>query len=442
MGEVIIRGGTIVTVDSDSHVLSGDVASVDGTLVQVGGSYTPTTSDYEILDADGCIVMPGLVQSHVHMCQTLARGRADDLELLDWLRKVVWPYEASLTADAMTAAAQLACTELLLGGTTAILDMGTVHHTDALFEVARDAGLRATIGKAMMDEKDSLTPKQLQESTENSLAESARLCRQWHGHDNGRLRYAYAPRFALSCTDDLLRETARAAGEAQVRIHTHASENRDEIAEVKRRKGCDNIVHLHNVGLTGSNVALAHCVWLNEQERGLLAETGTHVLHCPSSNLKLGSGIAQIPELMDAGISVSLGADGAPCNNNLDGFLEMRLAALLQKPRLGSKSMRAATVVKLATMGGAKALGLDHEIGSLEVGKKCDVIVVDQTGPHVTPTVNPYSAIVYACRATDVRHVVVDGRIVARDKGLLTLHVPDVLKNARSQAQGVFDRMK
>ncbi len=442
MSEVIIRGGTIVTVDPDSHVLAGDVASKDGQLVQVGGDYTPTESDYEILDAEGCIVMPGLVQSHVHMCQTLARGRADDLELLDWLRKVVWPYEASLDRQAMTAAAQLACAELLLGGTTAILDMGTVHHTDALFEVARDAGLRATIGKAMMDEKDPQTPKGLQESTVDSLSESARLCQQWHGHADGRLRYAYAPRFALSCTDDLLRETSKAADAAQVRIHTHASENRDEIAEVKRRKGCDNIVHLHNVGLTGDNVALAHCVWLNEHERGLLAETGTHVLHCPSSNLKLGSGVAEIPELMQQGISVSLGADGAPCNNNLDGFLEMRLAALLQKPRLGSESMRAATVVRLATMGGATALGLADQVGSLEVGKKSDVIVVDTNALHVTPTVNPYSAIVYACRSSDVRHVVVDGRVVVRDKGLLSLDVASVLREARSNAQAVFDRMK
>lgn len=442
MSEVIIRGGTIVTVDADSHVVAGDVAIKDDTLVQVGGDYTPRDSDYEILDAEGCIVMPGLVQSHVHMCQTLARGRADDLALLDWLRKVVWPYEAALDKPAMTAAAQLACTELLLGGTTAILDMGTVHHTDALFEVARDAGLRASIGKAMMDEDDPAVPAGLRETTESSLSESARLCSSWHGSENGRLRYAYAPRFALSCTDDLLREVSTAAAEAGVRIHTHSSENRDEIAEVKRRKGVENIVHLHNVGVTGDNVCLAHCVWLDDQERELLSDTGTHVLHCPSSNLKLGSGIAEIPELMASGISVSIGADGAPCNNNLDGFLEMRLAALLQKPRRGPESMRAASVVRMATMGGATALGLADQIGSLEVGKKADVICVDSRGPGVVPTANPYSALVYACRASDVRHVVVDGRVVVRDKGLLSLDVDSVIKAARTQAQAVFDRMK
>jgi len=443
MSEVIIRGGTmILTVDPDSHVLAGDIAVKDDVLVQVGGDYTPSTSDYEILDAEGCIVMPGLVQSHVHMCQTLARGRADDLALLDWLRNVVWPYEASLDRSAMTAAAQLACTELLLGGTTAILDMGTVHHTDALFEVARDAGLRASIGKAMMDEDDPQAPANLRETTESSLSESARLCASWHGSENGRLRYAYAPRFVLSCTDDLLREVSTAAAKAGVHIHTHSSENRDEIAEVKRRKGVDNIVHLHNVGVTGDNVCLAHCVWLDDNERELLRDTGTHVLHCPSSNLKLGSGIAEIPELLAEGISVSIGADGAPCNNNLDAFVEMRLAALLHKPRRGAEAMRAATVVKMATMGGAIALGQADLIGSLEVGKKADVICVDTRGPHVAPVSNPYSALVYACRSADVRHVVVDGRVVVRDKTLLTLDVDTVLTSARGQAQAVFDRMK
>ncbi|HTM20121.1 MAG TPA: amidohydrolase family protein, partial [Kofleriaceae bacterium] len=294
MSEVIFRGGTIVTVDDDFTIATGDLVCRDGEIVQVGGDYTPSGGDYEILDCAGCVVMPGLVQSHVHMCQTLARGRADDLALLDWLQTVVWPYEGALTAADVAAAARLACAELLLGGTTAVLDMGTVHHTDQLFEVARDAGLRATIGKAMMDERDDRIPPGLREGTAESLAESARLCAAWHGAAGGRLRYAWAPRFALSCTDDLLRQAARDARAAGARIHTHASENRDEIAEVQRRRGLRNIEYLHQVGLTGDDVGLAHCVWLDDAERALLAETGTHLLHCPSSNLKLASGFAPV----------------------------------------------------------------------------------------------------------------------------------------------------
>ncbi len=439
MSEVILRGGTILTVDAESRVLDGDVACRDGLLVQVGGSYTPETSDYQIIDATGCVVMPGLVQSHVHMCQTLARGRAENLELLDWLTRVVWPYEAALSRDDVAASARLACVELLCGGTTAILDMGTLRHTDALFEAARDAGLRATIGKAMMD--DPSCPPGLRESTAESLAESARLLRDWHGRDGGRLRYAYAPRFVLSCTDDLLTETARQARAAGVRIHTHASENRSEVAEVVARRGADNVVHLHRLGLSGRDVCLAHCVWLSDEERGVLRETGTHLLHCPSSNLKLGSGIAPVPELLAEGVAVSLGADGAPCNNNLDGFLEMRLAALIHRPRRGPRAMPASEVVRMATMGGAAALGLEAEVGSLEAGKRADVIAVDMRGAHVVPTADPYAAVVHACRSTDVVDVVVDGRVVVRDRRLLTIDRDAVVADARERAGRLFARL-
>ncbi|RMH43172.1 MAG: 5'-deoxyadenosine deaminase [Deltaproteobacteria bacterium] len=442
MPEIIFRGGVIVTVDPQSTVTDGDVVCRDGVIVQVGGQAMPSRDDYEILDCDGCIVMPGLVQSHVHMCQTLARGRADDLELLDWLRAVVWPYEAALSERDMAAAARLACAELLRGGTTAVLDMGTVRHTDVLFEVARDAGLRATIGKAMMDATDAGHPRGLTESTAESLAESTRLCQQWHGAAGGRLRYAFAPRFALSCTDALLREVAVAARQFGARIHTHSSENRAEIDLVRTTRGADNVVYLRDTGLCGPDVGLAHCVWLTDEEREVLRATGTHVLHCPSSNLKLASGIAHVPEMIDDGIAVSLGADGAPCNNNLDGFVEMRLAALIHKPRVGPRAMRAAQVVRMATMGGARALGLDHAIGSLEVNKRADVIAVDATGAHVAPTDNPYSALVYACRSTDVRHVVVDGAIVVRDRELLTLDAERTAAEARERARALFGRLE
>lgn len=441
MSEVIIRGGTIVTMDSEWHVHEGDVASRDGELVHVGGPYTPIDGDYEVLDATGCVVLPGFVQSHVHLCQALARGRADDLELLDWLEKIVWPYEGALTRDDASAAARIACVELLRGGTTAVLDMATVHHTDAIFEAARDTGLRATIGKAMMDAPHDAIPAGLRETTNASLDESAALCERWHNAANGRLRYAYAPRFALSCTDELLREVATRARAAGARIHTHASENRDEIAEVKRRTGKDNILYLHDVGLTGPDVGLAHCVWLDDNERAVLRESGTHVLHCPSSNLKLGSGIATIPELLDSEIAVSLGADGAPCNNNLDAFMEMRLAALIQKPRCGATAMRAPLVVRMATMGGARALGLEDSIGSLEIGKRADVVAVDVRTAHAAPSIDPYSTIVYSSRASDVRHVVVDGAIVVRDQSMLTADERDVVDAARKAAAGVFGRI-
>ena len=438
MSEVIFRNGTILTIDPQHRVLAGDVATRDGVIVHIGGSYTPQTSDYAILDCAGCVIMPGLVQAHVHTCQTLARGRADDLELLDWLRKVIWPYEASLDEAAASASAELACAELLLGGTTAILDMGTVHHTDAIFAAAERSGIRATIGKAMMDASDPLIPNGLRESTRASLDESARLIGRWHGTANDRLRYAYAPRFVLSCTDELLREVGVQAKQRGVGIHTHASENRGEVALVRERFAKDNIVVLDELGLLGPHTCIAHAIHLSDDERALLASRGAHVCTCPSSNLKLASGIAQLPELIAAGINVGIGADGAPCNNNLDGFIELRLVALLHKPRSGPRTLPAPEAVRLATLGGARALGLGDRIGSLEQGKRGDVIAVDVTALHTVPTASPWSQIAYATQSCDVRHVAVDGTVVVRDRELLTLDLGKVRGRARDVAARLF----
>ncbi len=438
MSEVVFRNGTILTVDPSHRVVAGDVACVDGVIVHIGGTYTPQTKDYELVDCAGCIIMPGLVQAHVHTCQTLARGRADDLELMDWLRNVIWPYEASLDEAAMTASAELACAELLLGGTTSILDMGTVHHTDAIFAAAERSGIRATIGKAMMDLPDPQIPAGLRETTAASLDESAQLIKRWHGAANDRLRYAYAPRFALSCTDELLREVGVQARAKGVRIHTHASENPTEVALVRERFGKDNIVVLDELGLLGPHACIAHCIHLSADEKRLLAASGAHVCHCPSSNLKLASGICPVPELIAAGISVAIGADGAPCNNNLDGFLELRLAALLHKHRVGPRALPAPEVVRLATMGGAAALGLADKVGSLELGKRGDIIAVDLSALHAVPTGSPWSAIAYAAQSCDVRHVAVDGALLVRDRTLLTLDVARIRDRANRAAIRLF----
>jgi cytosine/adenosine deaminase-related metal-dependent hydrolase len=438
VSECIFRGGTILTIDPQHRVLAGDVATIDGKIVHIGGPYTPQTDDYSILDSTGCVIMPGLVQAHVHTCQTLARGRADDLELLDWLRQVIWPYEASLDEKAATASAELACAELLLGGTTAILDMGTVHHTDSIFAAAERAGIRATIGKAMMDAPDPHIPAGLRETTRASLDESARLAKQWHGAADGRLRYAYAPRFVLSCTDDLLREVGTQANARGLGVHTHASENKGEIALVQERFGKPNIEVLDDFGLLGPHACIAHGVHLSERERALLAERGAHICTCPSSNLKLASGVCPLPELIAAGVSVALGADGAPCNNNLDGFLELRLVALLHKPRVGPRALPAPEAVRLATLGGAAALGLGDTIGSLELGKRGDVIAVDIGALHTVPATAPWSQIAYAAKACDVRHVAVDGEVRVRDGELLTLDVERTKRAAIDAASRLF----
>ena len=436
MSSFVLRGGTLLTVDGDRRVVQGDLLVEDGRIAQLGVVTPPPGA--KIIDVDGCVVMPGFVQAHTHLCQTLCRGSADDLPLLAWLKERVWPYEASLDEVAMRSSARLAITELLLSGTTSILDMGTVHETDALADELAASGLRATFGKAMMDTGEGV-PARLRETTASSLAESDALAARWTGRADDRLRYAYAPRFVLSCTEALLREvSARVASGA--RLHTHASEQLAECELVRELRGQDNISYFDSLGLVGDRSALAHCVHPTAAERTLLARSGAHVVHCPSSNLKLGSGIAPIPEMLADGVNVALGADGAPCNNNLDGFLELRLCALLHKHRAGTHALPAAQALELATMGGARAIGRAHEVGSLELGKRADVIVVDLVSPHVVPSPDPTSAVVYAAQSRDVRHVFVDGRHLV-DGGVLTettgLERARVVADAMTQARRI-----
>lgn len=417
-----------------------DVLIQDGRIARIGRGLKVRGAARRVIDVAGQVVMPGLIHGHLHACQTLFRNHADGLELLDWLRERIWPYEAAHDADSMRASADLTFAELIQSGATAALDMGTVRHYDAVFESARDSGFRLTGGKAMMDTGHSL-PAGLRETTESSLAQSLALLERWHGSQGGRLRYAFAPRFVLSCTERLLKEVSRLALEKGVRVHTHASENPTECDLVRQRIGMDNVAYFHALGLSGPHVTLAHCVWLTAEEQRLLRETGTVMCHCPSSNLKLASGIAKVPELMDAGVHVCLGADGAPCNNNLDLFVEMRLAALLHKPRVGPLGMPPLRVLEMATLEGARALGLEKEVGSLEEGKRADVTVVDVRGLHALPTPeNVLGVLVYAARSTDVSHVVIDGQLVLKDRQLLTLDALQVAEDARKHAARIVER--
>jgi cytosine/adenosine deaminase-related metal-dependent hydrolase len=359
---------------------------------------------------------------------------------MDWLRERIWPLEAAHDAASVRASADLTFLELIRSGATAALDMGTVHHTDEVFASARDAGFRLTSGKAMMDAGQGL-PAGLRETTEASVLESERLLRDWHGAAEGRLRYAFAPRFVLSATPELLRRVAQLAHQHGVRIHTHASENAAECDSVRQRFGQDNVTYLHSLGISGAHVTLAHCVWLTAAEHRLLREMGTVVCHCPGSNLKLASGIAKIPELLAEGVSIALGSDGAPCNNTLDLFLEMRLAALIHKPRAGPQALPPMQVLELATLGGARALGLQNELGSIEPGKRADLIVVDLEAAHAMPAGDDVvGQLVHCARASDVRHVVIDGKLVMRDRQLLTLDEKSVLRRAKLQWKQVQAR--
>ena len=423
-------------MDEQDAVVRGDLLIRDGRITSLGK--TGQTADV-VIDAVGCAVIPGFVQSHVHLCQTLFRGAADDLLLLDWLKKRVWPMEAAHTAASVKASARLGVAELIKGGTTCALTMETVNHTEEVFKVVEDSGFRATVGKCMMDKGDEV-PSALHEETEASIEESLALLETWHGKAEGRIRYCFAPRFALSCTRELLARVAQLARKRNVLVHTHASENRNECALVESETGLRNVAYLDSLGLSGSHVVLAHCVHLDAAEVETLADTRTNVAHCPSSNLKLGSGIAEVARMLDRGVSVSLGADGAACNNRLDMFTEMRSMALLQKAMHGPDVIPAKQALRIATIGGAIALGLEKQIGTLEAGKQADVAVVNLRSLHSSPYLDPVSALVYSAQTSDVQSVVIDGQVVMEDGELLTLDERAVIEDASRAGTELINR--
>lgn len=436
----LLKDATVLTMNAKREILRADVIIRDGRISEIGENLTAQPGEmFQRLDLAGKVLMPGFVQAHVHLCQTIFRGQAEDMELLEWLEEKIWPLEAAHSLDTLHASSRLGIAELMLSGTTTCLDMGTVHHTEAIFEAAKEMGFRLFSGKAMMDAGKG-RPGPLRENTRESLAEAERVKKVWHGTENGRLRYAYAPRFVLSCTEELLVEVVGRARDSGCLLHTHASENSGEIEQVREKHSTDNVAYLYDLGLTGHDVVLAHCVWLTAREMKLLKESETRVAHCPTANLKLASGIAKLPELVDQQIRVALGTDGAPCNNTLDLFHEMRMAALLPKHRAGVKAVSAQRVVELATIGGAEAVGLVREIGSVEVGKKADLIVINLDAPHLRPRHDLYTTLVYSARPSDVQHVMIDGELTVKDRQLVSIDLGVILDDADKALAKVMRR--
>jgi 5-methylthioadenosine/S-adenosylhomocysteine deaminase len=436
--EVVIRNATILTMNDRMDVVSGSVVVRDGLIEAVGeDSSTPRAT---VIDATGSFLLPGFIQPHIHLCQTLFRGYADDLRLLEWLRTRVWPMEAAHTPASLRAATRLACHELLTSGSTTVLTMETVHDTEAVVEAAGESGIRATIGKCMMDAPPPEAPSRLREPMQRSIDEARALQQQFDGAFDGRIRTAFAPRFAVSCSRDLLEAVAALSARDRVLVHTHASEQRDEIDLVKRDTGLSNIAYFETVGLASPRLAAAHCVWVDEHEQELLRAHDVKVTHCPGSNLKLGSGIAPVTELLERGVCVSIASDGAACNNHLDMFGEMRLAATLQAISQRPGALTARQVLWMATRNGARALGLEHLIGSIEPGKRADLILIDSTTPRLASCPDPFSAVVYAARPDEVTLTMVDGEVLVRDRTAVHLDAQEIAADGKAQAEALAIR--
>jgi 5-methylthioadenosine/S-adenosylhomocysteine deaminase len=416
----IIIPKRIVTVDKDDLILNNTaVEIIDNRIASLIPFEKIDRKGYEgkIYDYPDLTLIPGFVQTHVHLCQTLFRGLADDLQLLDWLQKKIFPFENAHDKNSLKISAKLGINELLLGGTTTLLDMGTLRHQEVLFEEMISSGIRGYSGKCLIDENE-LFPS-FKSSTENELKYMNELANEFHNAEEGRIRYGFAPRFVLSCSEELLKETKSIMNDFPGSVyHTHSSENKNEIAEVRKKYNKENVEYFDSINVLDDHTVLAHCIHLNENEKQILKNRNVKVAHCPSANLKLGSGIANIPEYIERGISVSIGADGPPCNNNLSVFTEMRLAALIQKPIHGPEAMDAKTVFKLATIEGAKALHFENEVGSIEIGKKADLVLMDLNS-YVNSVMDNdeqvYSNIVFSSGTNNVHSVMIDGKWIVMD---------------------------
>lgn len=437
MTYTLLKGGLIVTMNSRKDVFTGDLLIAGSQIAEIGQNINPPP-DTQIYDVTHHFIIPGLIQTHTHLCQALFRGLADDLSLLDWLQQKIWPLEAAHSPSSMQASAQVGLLEMQLLGTTAILDMASVHHTDQVFQAAQESGIRYWGGKCLMDLKDSSGP--LYESTEQALSETKVLIKKWHQHTE-RLNYAICPRFAVSCSQEMLQAVQQLQKKYGLLIHTHAAENTDEVALIQQRTGMNNVQYFHHLNLLNDKTVIAHGIHLTPEELDQMVTSHSSLAHCPSSNLKLASGIAHIHHYLQKGLKVGLGTDGAPCNNTMDLFMEMRLAALLQKPLFGPEALPAQTAFELATCRGAEVLGVKDSMGSLEKGKWADIVCVRRDHPSVATVDNPYSALVYSCSGRDVRHVFTHGECIVRDSVHQKLNQEQVLNSARAELQALQSRL-
>ncbi len=415
-------------MDSNSTIVDNGYVSVSGdTIVDVEAGLPPQYESAKLLDAQKGLVLPGLINCHTHVPMTLFRGLADDLPLMDWLTHYIFPVERNMDEDFVKVGALLGCAEMILSGTTTFCDMYLFEEQVA--EAARESGMRCLVGEVLYD-----FPSPNYGQLDEGFRYTENMIQKWQ--DDPLVSVAVEPHSLFTCSPSLLEKAADLASKYGVPLITHLAETRDEIDQVVEKYGKRPVKHLLDLGLLNENLIADHCVHLDPDELDLLREGGVRVVHNPESNMKLASGIAPVPDMLERGIAVGIGTDGCASNNNLDMFGEMDTTAKLHKvSKMDPTVTDALTVLKMATVEAAKVLGLEQLVGSIEKGKKADVIVVDTHKPHLTPMYNPYSHIVYAARGSDVRHTIINGRLVMENRNLLTLDLSEILARARQKAE-------
>lgn len=430
--KISLRNVTVVPMTGEVTIAPGEVFIEDGIIRFVGpaGSGPSGLTADEIIEGKHLVVTPGLVNCHTHAAMTLFRGYADDLPLMQWLNEKIWPVEAKLKPEDVYWGTLLCCLEMIKSGTTTFADM--YFHMDQAARAVEEAGLRASLSRGLIG---------VARGADRALGESRAFVKEWHGAAGGRITAMLGPHAPYTCPPDYLKKVMRLADELGVGLHIHVAETTSEITEMKEKYGCSPVVLLHRTGLFAYPVLAAHCVYLDEADMDLLAQNKVGVAHCPESNMKLASGIARVVRMLEKGVTVGLGTDGAASNNNLDMVEETRTAALLQKVHTGDPTVIPAyEALAMATIEGARALGLGDKIGTIEVGKRADLLVWNRHAPHLCPAHNVIADLVYAARACDIQTVIVDGRIVMRDRQVLTLDEEKVMEEAGRRARRLAGR--
>jgi 5-methylthioadenosine/S-adenosylhomocysteine deaminase len=425
--DIIIKNGTILTLDSNNSILENSFLCILGDRIFKIGTGNPTSFKAEkIIDAGGGLILPGMVNCHTHAAMSLFRGLADDLPLMEWLNNYIFPVERKIDAEFVYTGTRLALAEMILSGTTTFCDMYLFE--DEVAKAARKAGVRCLVGEVLYD-----FPSPNYGPVEKGLEYTESLIQKWQ--NDSLVSIAVEPHSLFTCSPELLTSSNELALRYNVPLIIHVAETLTEVAEIKKKYGKTPVRYLDSLGLLGPHLIADHCVHVENPDIKIMAAHGVKVVHNPESNMKLASGIAPVPEMLSQGLTVGLGTDGCASNNNLDLFSEMDTAAKLHKVNtLDPTVMDALSVLKMATIHGARALGLHHITGSLEVGKRADVIVIDTHKPHLTPMYNPTSHLVYAARGNDVQHSIINGQPVMEDRKLLTLDLAEIIAKAREMS--------
>jgi len=431
--DILIRGCTILPMEDGRDIERGLIAVKDGEILYVGKETgAPRIRAEKVMDGRGKVAMPGLINCHTHLPMTVFRGVAEDQELNRWLSETIWPLEAKLKPKDVYDGSLLGCLEMIKSGTTCFADMYFCE--ERVVKAVEKAGLRAVLAPGVIEAEDT-------HRGERTLKEAVEIAQKYHEHANGRISICLGPHAVYTCSPDLLTKVRERASALNIGIHIHLAESRGMVNLVRKKYGFTEVELLESIGFLRSDVLAAHCIYLSEKEMHLMAKHGVKVSYNPIANMKVAAGIPKVKDLMDLGVVVGIGTDGPASNNILDMFGSMKVAGLLQKiSYMDPTVLPAQSVLKMATVDGARALGLERIVGSLEVGKKADIILIDFGRPHLTPLHDPYANVVYSARGSDVDTVVVDGRILMENGDVKTLDEVEVMQRAQKTALDLLAR--